>query len=206
MQEMKCQICDSDIKSDRVDLIVLAGHKFSICHWREGVVDTFVRLKINRSVVNLMWGAGRIGPSDWISTRNFIHDHNITEVLEYGSGLSTELLALEGLKVVTMDIMEQHSRVMKNHFALFRNFNVDVLYYPDSDHLPDLNSLYPDKKWDFIFIDGPQERRREVKHAMEVCSKYISLHDAGCGGKDLLENNSAWEGPKFGMQIWEKME
>ena len=61
------------------------------------------------------------------------------------------------------------------------------------------------RKWDFVFVDGPQERSREVKVAMKVSSKYIFLHDPNFGEQSFFPNEE-WVKVGNSDKLFEKVQ
>ncbi len=152
-----------------------AGKKF--CSFCDGRIEEFITGNANHSVGNILWGRGKIGFRDAHVLRNIIKEYNITEVLEFGTGLSTEIFAILGLRsIVSCDVFKLHSDMCAQLQSL-RNI-VDFIYYPEH-HLPDFEALYPGKMWEFVFVDGPHVRDLETEAAMRLSSRLIYLHDAG---------------------------
>ena len=160
---MECAICQSETNEH-------------LCKWCAGRAAEFVTSNENHSAINIMWGRGKISWGEAYYFRNFIAANNIREVLEFGTGLSTEVFAILGIKIVSCDILKNHSDL----YAQLQSLKgiADIIWYPENG-LPDLEALYPEKKWEFVFVDGPQERTRETKLAMKLSSKFIFLHDPG---------------------------
>ena len=158
---MKCSICKIECEKD-------------ICGWCQERMRQFKVSNENHSCINIAWGCGKIAWGDAYFLRDFIRENNIKEVLEFGTGLSTEIFAILGLKIVTCDTLKNHSDL----FAKLQSLNgiADVIYYED---IPDFDELYPGKKWEFVFVDGGQGRDKETKEAMRLSSKWIYLHDPG---------------------------
>jgi len=181
---MNCDICEEPIQPDSVHKITLHKKEFTLCGWDAQRVLQFIENNITHHSINIYWGVGHICWSTWGSLRVLIRQHNIKEILEIGTGLSTELFYNEGLKIVTMDSCKPHIELYKKLLSMKEQ--VDFHYYPDSDHLPDLDKLYPGKKWDFVFVDSPHERSREVKLAMKYSTKFIYLHDPNLGEQSFF--------------------
>lgn len=161
----KCKICINETDNT-------SGY----CGWCEQRVAQFKESNENHSAINITWGHGRIGWQDAYYFRDLIKQYDIKEVLEFGTGLSTEIWAILGMKIVTCDTLENHSKLFSEYLSL-KNC-ADVIYYP-SGTLPDFQALYPDKKWEFVFVDGGQGRDLETEIAMKLSSKLILLHDPG---------------------------
>jgi hypothetical protein len=160
---MKCKICCLENEKE-------------ICGWCQNRIDEFVKSNENHSCINITWGCGRIAWGDAYYLRDLIKEHDLKEVLEFGTGLSTEIFAILGLKIVTCDTLENHSKLFSELESL--KGIADVIYYK-SGTLPDFKKLYPGKKWEFVFVDGGQGRDLETEAAMELSSNLIYLHDPG---------------------------
>jgi hypothetical protein len=187
---MRCQICNTEANKNSVSI---QGKLFTLCTWCCSRVDDYIKSNISHDVINIFWGSGRIASQDWIgehSIRDFLRENNITEVFEIGTGLSTEIFVNEGLKVVSLDSCAPHMELYKNLAPL--KGKVDFIYYKDSDSLPDIAKLYPNKKWDFVFVDSPHTRANEVKLALTIASKYLYLHDPNLGEQAFFPNDE-WE-------------
>lgn len=163
---MNCKICKQ--QSDE-----------EYCGWCKNRIQEFIRSNENHSAINITWGCGRISWGDAYYLRDTIKEHNIKEVLEFGTGLSTEIFAILGLKIVSCDTLKNHSDLFGELLSL--KGIADIIYYGENltDPLPDFEALYPGKKWEFVFVDGGQGRDRETEIAMKLSSKFILLHDPG---------------------------
>jgi hypothetical protein len=146
------------------------------CGWCKNRINEFAVSNENHSAINITWGCGRIAWSDAYALRDLVKEYYLKEVLEFGTGLSTEIFAILGLKIVTCDTLENHSKLFSELQSL--NGIADVIYY-ESGTLPDFEKLYPGKKWELVFVDGGQGRDMETEIAMKLASKLIYLHDPG---------------------------
>jgi hypothetical protein len=188
---MKCDICPQIIVGDEIHRFSLHKKEFCLCGWCALRVYQYIQNNTTHHTINIYWGAGHVCWSSWNTLREFIRKYNITEVLEMGIGLSSELFVNEGLKVVGIDIWKEHVQMYQELLSL-KNV-AEFHWYPDSDHLPDFDVLYPGRTWDFVFVDGPQERSREVKLAMKLANKFIYLHDPNMGEQSFFPGDG-WEG------------
>lgn len=112
-------------------------------------------------------GSSGFRPQDWMFIYKLILKYKIKTVLEYGCGLSTELLRVAGMKVHSMETIEKFYAPYKE-----RGYNIVLCKYGE---YPDLG------KFDLGFVDGPgaceiKEREQSVLHAKRFCD-YIYLHD-----------------------------
>lgn len=196
---MKCQICQSEATS----IVEVCGMKFELCGWCANRVAEYIKGNINHSVANILWGFGRVGWSECWALRDLFRKYKIKEVLEFGTGLSTELIVNEGIRVVSCDILKPHLEMYAKLTPL--KGMAEFHWYPDSDHLPDFDKLYPNKKWEFVFVDGPQERTREARMAMKLSNRFIMLHDLGLGGSEFLPNEE-WKLVEGHLAFFKKKE
>jgi len=189
---MECEICGSENASkviidcfQRSDPVM----EYVLCGWCQNRVSEYIKTNISHDGINILWGCGRIGYGEWCSLRDFLREHKIKEVLEFGTGLSTELLVNEGIKVVSCDVFKPHLELFAKLIPM-QGMAEFHWYpdYPDTEHLPDFDKLYPGKKWDLVFVDGPQVRPREVKMAMKLSNKFICLHDPNLGEQSFFPN------------------
>lgn len=178
MKAQKCQIC-----------INPAGDNSEFCGWCDNRIQEFIRSNENHSAINITWGCGRINWNDAYAMRELVKEYDLKEVLEFGTGLSTEIWAILGMKVVSCDTLENHSKLFSELDSI-KNY-ADILYYK-SGTLPDFEKLYPGKKWEMVFVDGGQGRDLETEAAMKLSSKLIYLHDPGLSRFGLDLGND-WE-------------
>jgi len=132
--------------------------------------------------LNIRWGSAGFGRDDWRFIYRLVQKYNIRSVLEYGCGLSTELLYVIGLEVLSLETQERFAK-------LYKDFNVVLCDYDEG---------YPafSRRFDLGFIDGPGEaerhdRSKSVLHAKQYCD-YIYLHDYDLYQFEQFENDPAW--------------
>lgn len=194
-----CQVCGRPV--DNQHPTTALGQGFDLCEWCAFRTMQWIQGNINHSVTNIFWGFGRVGWPDWHQLlRPFIRKHGITEVLELGIGLSTELFVNEGLYVTGFDVLPQHVKLYQLHEALKGH---GTFHHYEDRTPPPVQKLYPGRKWDFVFVDGPQERSAEVRVALETSSRFVCLHDIGYGEKGVVPNANwvAVEGDKIFEKI-----
>lgn len=182
---MICPICERDFGEDGLIPVVFPDKTFRLCEFDYLKIRTFLDGSINGSVINIAWGAGRLDWSSWAWLRQFIIENNIKEVLEFGAGLSSELFLSLGVDLVSTDILPHHIAILKKHLGYK---HATFLPYGPDDSLPDIEAMFPGRKWDFVFVDGPQERSREVRLAMKLSRKWIYLHDPNMGEQSFFPN------------------
>ncbi len=192
---MNCQLCGEPIGDEKIGATKICGKAYSLCLRCDFDLSQDLDAMINHYAINILWCGGKISYSCWEYIRDFLRKNNITEVLEIGTGLSSELFVNEGIKLTTLDSLKPHSELYQKH--LFIKDRATVLYYPDGDHLPDLG-----RKWDFVFVDSPQTRGPEVRYAMKMSNRWIMLHDPNMGEQDFFPNDD-WKEVAF--KIYEKV-
>lgn len=180
---MSCPICET---ADSSVHISLCNADFDVCFWCANRIREFIHGNTNQSVSNILWGFGRLGWSDWFAIREFIRKYSITEVLEFGTGLSTELFVNEGLKVVSCDVLSPLVTMYKKLSPM--QGNAEFHHY-EYQHMLDFDTLYPGRKWRFVFVDGGQERSEEVKAAMKLSTEFIFLHDPNLGEQSFFPDD-----------------
>jgi hypothetical protein len=88
-------------------------------------------------------------------------------VLEYGVGLSTELLLLEGYKVLNFEPLDFYGDLFS------RKTGQGVISYDVAEGPPPLSDKYP-----FALVDSPKNgRSKEVEHAVKYTTRYIYMHN-----------------------------
>jgi len=184
---MKCNICPKEIVGDQIHSFNIHKKNYQLCGWCAMRVMQYVDGNITHSIINIYWGAGHICWSSWNGLRDIIRKYNIKEVLEIGIGLSSELFVNEGLEVIGIDLWKEHVELYQEHLGL--KSKAKFHWYPDSEHLPDFDILYPNRRWDFVFVDGPQVRGDEVKLAMKLSNKFIYLHDPNMGEEEFFPDD-----------------
>ncbi|MHA2023953.1 MAG: class I SAM-dependent methyltransferase [Candidatus Thorarchaeota archaeon] len=194
-----CEICQSYISEGTVCPVRLSDEKtYILCQWCRERVINYVEGNVKGECINIAWFSPHVSLSWWETTRDFIRKHEITEVLEYGTGLSTELFYNEGLKVTSLDSLFSH------HALYGRNLRkcAEYIWYKNGRELPDLSESHPGRKWRFVFVDGGRKRRTlEVKHAMKYCSEFLMAHDLYLGGEKELREEG-WE--EVEHKIWQR--
>ena len=143
-------------------------------------------------VANIFWGAGHVNFTCWDTLRKILREHGITEVLEFGIGLSSELFVNEGIQVIGFDACKPHVEQYERLVAL-KGRGAQFHHYEEGTLKRVIEQVYPGRMWDFVFVDGPQERSNEVAVAMRVARKFIYLHDPNMGEETFFPNQD-WEG------------
>jgi hypothetical protein len=183
---MECQICGKAIHNEKP--LNILDKTYYLCVWCLGRINAYIHGNVHHDAINILWGAGRIG-REWYQIRDFIRENKVEDVLEFGTGLSTELFVIEGIPIVSCDILLQHLELYKKLNTVKEKA---TFYHYENKNLPDFNSLFPNKKWDMVFVDGPHERSNEVRAAMKLAKRFIYLHDPNLGEQSFFPNED-WE-------------
>lgn len=184
---MNCEVCKRDEGPDGTTPVTCMGKTYNLCSFDQLEIERFIQMRKAGEAVNINWGGGKLAIGCWEDIRRIIRENGIKEILEFGSGLSSELFVNEGLALISFDVLDFHISMLKNCLRGRADLYAYTYGVP-----PPVKELYPGKKWDFVFVDGPQERSREVKVAMEVSSKFIYLHDPNMGEQSFFPNEE-WE-------------
>ena len=188
---MICPACNLEEANEE---LVISGHTYHFCGFDAYKLDRFAHNMEAGHSVNILWGNGRIGWGEWFTIRDFLREHNIKEVLEIGCGLSTELFINEGVKLVGFDTHATHVAALKR-LEPIKNY-VELHHYagdgtPGSIP-PPVEELYPGRKWEYVFVDGPHQRYNEVQVATRVSSRFIHLHDPNLG-EEVFFPGTEWK-------------
>jgi hypothetical protein len=131
----------------------------------------------------IQWGRGGFRREDWAFVRQTMERFCVRTVVEYGCGLSTELLYAMGIQAVSLET--------QIHFAkLYDGYNVKFCNYDEG--YPDLEG----KMFDMALVDGPGEkeihdRSKSILHAKEHAG-IIYLHDYNLNQFEHLDNDKRW--------------
>ena len=153
-------------------------------------VDYYEKALRAKTSAKILWDSRSIHRKDWLVLKKFFKEYPIKTVLEYGCGLSTELMVLEGLKVTSLETIKYWAdtcrRVIGNEIILYEEGN-----------LPYIEGMF-----DIAFVDGPKTKRtKSILHAIEH-SNIIYLHDLRPTEVALLDNWKIIE--KYGNHFYEK--
>jgi len=178
---------------------------YPLCGFDAYKVDRFAHNVSVGHSVNILWGNGRIGWNEWYTIRDFLRKHNIKEVLEIGCGLSSELFVNEGIQLIGFDTHPTHVSALKRLESLHGHA---VFHYYEGDGTegskePPVEELYPGRKWEYVFVDGPHRRYNEVKVATRVSSRFIHLHDPNLGEEKFFPGTD-WKETSYG-RIYERV-
>ena len=179
---MECEACKLPIAECSKRPVTILDKVFVLCARCAFDARTMLESRVQQLAINMTWGGGKITFGCWHFIRDLLREFGIKEVLEIGTGISSELFINEGIKLTSLDSLEYHVNQFKinKHFSRYAEF----IYYKDSLHIPDLG-----RKWDFVFVDSPNERSNEVKYAMEISNRFIFLHDPNLGEESFFPND-----------------
>jgi hypothetical protein len=132
--------------------------------------------------LKIQWGSRSITKSDWLEIKAFLKVYNIHLILEYGVGLSTELLLLEGYQVHNLECTDFYAHMFS------RKTGHGVIPYEEKVGPPDLAKEFP-----FALVDSPKSGRKlEVQHAICHASRFIYMHNPRKENIEDLEQ-AGWE-------------
>lgn len=161
------------------------------------MVDRYRKSLKLGSNLKILWGNRSIWKEDWIVLKKFLKEFKIKKVLEYGCGLSTELMLLEGIEVNSLESEKWWAELCRH--ALESR----VIYYAQGQ-LPII-----EEKFDLAFVDGPQTgpRKDEILHAKEHVD-LIYFHDLDSIRRPTVYSSmKGWEIIKdYGEHFWRKKE
>ncbi len=142
----------------------------------------------NQERYNMSWGGEEIIEKDWDFIEQAIEEEGLKTVLEFGSGFSTLLMS----QIANIDSFETDpKKIEKVKDRLPRDRKVK-LYAWDGEVKPDSGRVK--KKYDLVFIDGPQSasmasqtgRRVSIEIAANHSDRVI-IHDAGKMHETMLQ-------------------
>jgi len=153
-------------------------------HW---MIEHFEKAMRAQSCGKILWGSRSIYRHDWLVLKEFIGTHRIRKVIEYGVGLSTELMLLEGVNVLSLETMDWWAQQCK------KAFGANVLVYEEG-HPPAITG-----EFDLAFVDGPKSKRTaNILHAKALAPRYIYLHDKRPEEVALMQD---WQSVSVGKYV-----
>ena len=183
---MICDGCKRDLECEHVSFL---GKEYDLCSFDVLELQRFQDQRASGDCININWGGGKLAPGCWDDIRSILRTYGIHEVLEMGSGLSSELFCIEGVDLVSFDVLDFHIRMLAACSTMKGRAKFHAYEY---GQIPPVEEFYPGKRWDFVFVDGPQERSREVRLAMKLSNKLIYLHDPNAGEQSFFPDGD-WE-------------
>lgn len=115
------------------------------------------------------WSGWSLDPTDWVVLRDFLKSRNIKRVVEFGAGVSTQLMDRLGMEVDSYETDEIHLEKVKR---LVSKANI-ILWNGIS---PLVLGMY-----DLALIDGPsggENREPSYKAVAESKVKLVACHDS----------------------------
>lgn len=116
------------------------------------------------------WSGWSIDPSDWVILRDILREKKITNVVEFGAGISTQLIDKECIAVHSYETMPEHLEKVKK---LVTNSKITLW-----------NGMFPpvlDDKYQLALIDGPaggESREPAYKSVAESKVPLVACHDS----------------------------
>lgn len=121
------------------------------------------------------WGGGSLTDKDWLFLIDIFKTYKVKNVLEFGAGLSSLLMATKAEKVVTFETQPGWIKKIGD----LANDNNHIFHWDGKKIDIDVKEF--EGTFDFAFVDGPaggQSREFSTKYASELCD-LIVVHDAG---------------------------
>jgi len=173
METIECSMCGSTCESKKATALL----EYQLCGWCGWLMERTVGSMVLSRNMKILWGQRSLEKRDWIELKAFLNANNIRSILEYGVGLSTELLLLEGCKVFSLECIDFYARMF------CRKVGQNVLHYETERGPPELFEKYP-----FSLIDSPKSgRKKEAKHAVRHTTRFIYMHNPLQDQIDVLE-------------------
>ncbi len=174
MAKIKCDMCGELWEAKTATNIL----EYQLCGWCGWLMQGTVGTMVKSRNMKILWGQRSLEKRDWVELKDFLKTNNIKSILEYGVGLSTELLLLEGYKVFSLECLDFYARMFS------RKVGQNVIHYEAQQGPPDLP-----EKFVFSLIDSPQSggRSKEAKHAVRHTTRFIYMHNPLQDQTDVLE-------------------
>lgn len=116
------------------------------------------------------WTDWSLDPSDWIVLRDVIIERKITDVVEFGAGVSTQLMDKEGIAVDSFETMPEHLEKIKRLVTKSTITLWNGMFPPVLEH-----------KYKLALIDGPsggENREPSYKAVVESKVSLVACHDS----------------------------
>jgi len=173
------------------------NHKKNLCPTGCGKIPVATE-KNPMSKYGLIFGSTCIEKEDWAVIEEVIKKNNVKRVLEFGSGLSTLLMADMGLEVISYEVMDEWAKKIRD-----LNPKVDIRPW-DGKEIPGYKSL---GEFDLVFCDGPassvsagEARKDSIKMSADL-ARILIVHDGGRAGEAKWQDmfvKDKFEGPVKG--------
>ena len=163
METINCSMCGSSFESKKATTLM----KFQLCGWCGWLMERAVESMVQSRNMKILWGSRSLERRDWVELKHFLDVNNIRSVLEYGVGLSSELLLLEGYDVLSLECLDFYAQMFS------RKIGHKVISYKAEQGPPELSEKYP-----FSLIDSPKSgRAKEARHAVRHTTRFIYMHN-----------------------------
>jgi len=173
---MICDWCKLDFNESKIEQIFT----WNLCNRCRYYLERAMSSIIAGKGVGILWQAGRPDRGHWVEFVAFVREHQVSSVLEYGPGLTTELLALEKniKRIVSIECDPVWFGICK---TVRMGEQVQLIKHDNRYSEPaDL-----DEHFDLGLVDGPDSGRvYSIKHARRYCD-LMYLHDPDT--KDQLD-------------------
>lgn len=175
METIECRMCGSPCESKKATTLM----EFQLCGWCGWLMERTVESMIRSRNMKILWGNRSLEKRDWIELKSFLKTNNVRSILEYGVGLSTELLLLEGYDVLSLECLDFYA----NMFS--KKTGHGVIPYKEGREPPELSV-----KYQFSLIDSPKSggRAKEAEHATRHTDQFIYMHNPAQDQIDVLES------------------
>ncbi len=136
----------------------MGKHVWALNHFKNGLGA--------KTICKILWGSRSISRRDWIELKQFLKEFQIKSVIEYGCGLSTELMVLDKIKVLSLEAETWWADICRSVCG-----NKIIAY--ENGRMPEVDQMF-----DLAVVDGPQSGNREesIEHASKHAN-FIYLHD-----------------------------
>jgi glycosyltransferase involved in cell wall biosynthesis len=144
------------------------------------------------------WGGAHITKPDWEFLESILEKYKIKTVLEFGSGLSTLLIASKKINILSFETNERYLKQLRNKKV---NEFVEIRLWNGKEIHDNLG------KFDLAIVDGPPggiNREISTKIASEH-SDLVLIHDAGRKYEKEWQSlylEEKFEGPGKGGSRW----
>ncbi len=188
---MICQCCKRDFAKMRVEEPQYDVLGNIVCHWCLWMLKGFIESVIQGNNLKIQWGNRSLYKGHWVELKRFLKEYEPTTIIEYGSGLSTELLVLEGFDVWSFEPSEWYAEMC-------RRTHKNITAYDPKEGPPLI-----DKRFDFALVDATQTHRfKEMAHAVAHTDGYIYMHDPEPVQVEILERHG-WL-PMEQWSVWKE--
>ena len=183
---MSCAICERAFtkKDGTPEDHTVFG--YTICHLCIRHIKQFCKQVIEGKRDRILWGMWALDKSVWIVLKKFLKEHKIKTVLEYGIGLSTELMVLDGYQVTCLEPTKWFGERAR------KCVHSNVIIYDRGKDLKGIHTIEFKKKFDLGLVDSPgSKRKEEMIHATRNASRFIFM-DNPCANQIGALEEAGW--------------